>query len=43
MTTDKGCVRTLPHRHDGMDAFFAARFVKNESIGFQSYNPEKII
>ena len=43
MTTDKGCVRTLPHRHDGMDAFFAARFVKNESIDFQSYNPEKII
>jgi 16S rRNA (cytosine967-C5)-methyltransferase len=24
-----GCLRTLPHRHDGMDAFFAARFVKN--------------
>lgn len=21
-----GCLRTLPHRHDGMDAFFAARF-----------------
>ena len=29
LTTDKGCVRTLPHRHDGMDAFFAARFVKS--------------
>ena len=28
LTTDSGCVRTLPHRHDGMDAFFAARFVK---------------
>jgi 16S rRNA (cytosine967-C5)-methyltransferase len=29
LTSDKGCVRTLPHRHDGMDAFFAARFVKS--------------
>lgn len=29
LTTENGCVRTLPHRHDGMDAFFAARFVKN--------------
>lgn len=28
LTTDNGCVRTLPHHHDGMDAFFAARFVK---------------
>lgn len=28
LTTDSGCVRTLPHHHDGMDAFFAARFVK---------------
>jgi 16S rRNA (cytosine967-C5)-methyltransferase len=28
LTTDSGCVRTLPHRHDGMDAFFAARFIK---------------
>ncbi len=22
----EGCLRTFPHRHDGMDAFFAARF-----------------
>jgi 16S rRNA (cytosine967-C5)-methyltransferase len=29
LATDKGCVRTLPHRHDGMDAFFAARFIKS--------------
>ncbi|MDH3960135.1 MAG: 16S rRNA (cytosine(967)-C(5))-methyltransferase RsmB, partial [Desulfuromonadales bacterium] len=29
MTTDKGCVRTLPHHHDGMDAFFAARLIKS--------------
>lgn len=29
LIADKGCVRTLPHRHDGMDAFFAARFVKS--------------
>jgi 16S rRNA (cytosine967-C5)-methyltransferase len=29
LTTDRGCVRTLPHRHDGMDAFFAVRFVKS--------------
>ncbi|MDH3455064.1 MAG: 16S rRNA (cytosine(967)-C(5))-methyltransferase RsmB [Desulfuromonadales bacterium] len=28
LTTDSGCVRTLPHHHDGMDAFFAARFMK---------------
>ena len=26
--TENGCLRTMPHRHDGMDAFFAARFVK---------------
>src|SRR5210317_1041799 len=25
--TENGCLRTLPHRHDGMDAIFAARFV----------------
>ena len=29
LTTADGCVRTLPHHHDGMDAFFAARFVKS--------------
>ncbi len=29
LTTDKGYVRTLPHRHDGMDAFFAARLLKS--------------
>jgi len=29
LLTGNGCLRTLPHRHDGMDAFFAARFVKN--------------
>jgi len=29
LLTDDGCLRTLPHRHDGMDAFFAARFVKS--------------
>jgi 16S rRNA (cytosine967-C5)-methyltransferase len=29
LTTDNGCVRTLPHHHDGMDAFFVARFVKS--------------
>lgn len=29
MVTAEGCLRTLPHRHDGMDAFFAARFVKS--------------
>jgi 16S rRNA (cytosine967-C5)-methyltransferase len=29
LTTETGSVRTLPHHHDGMDAFFAARFVKN--------------
>jgi 16S rRNA (cytosine967-C5)-methyltransferase len=28
LTTDTGHVRTLPHHHDGMDAFFAVRFVK---------------
>jgi 16S rRNA (cytosine967-C5)-methyltransferase len=28
LITTSGCLRTLPHRHDGMDAFFAARFVK---------------
>ena len=29
LTTDNGCVRTLPHHHDGMDAFFAVRFIKS--------------
>jgi 16S rRNA (cytosine967-C5)-methyltransferase len=29
LTTDSGCVRTLPHRHDGMDAFFAVRVIKS--------------
>ncbi len=29
LTTDTGSVRTLPHHHNGMDAFFAVRFVKN--------------
>ncbi len=29
LTNDKGCIRTLPHRHDGMDAFFATRFIKS--------------
>ena len=33
LTTDTGCLRTLPHRHDGMDAFFAARFVKAQGRG----------
>ncbi len=33
LTTDSGCLRTLPHRHDGMDAFFAARFVKEQVRG----------
>ncbi len=28
LTTDNGSVRTLPHHHDGMDAFFAVRFLK---------------
>lgn len=28
LTTENGCIRTLPHHHDGMDAFFAARFIK---------------
>jgi len=31
--TENGCLRTLPHRHDGMDAFFAARFVKKQERG----------
>ena len=31
--TENGCLRTLPHRHDGMDAFFAARFVKGQESG----------
>ncbi len=26
--TDKGSLRSYPHRHDGMDAFFAARVVR---------------
>ncbi len=30
LTTDNGCVRTLPQHHDGMDAFFAVRFVKSQ-------------
>jgi 16S rRNA (cytosine967-C5)-methyltransferase len=29
LITDRGTLRTLPHHHDGMDAFFAARFVKS--------------
>jgi 16S rRNA (cytosine967-C5)-methyltransferase len=29
LTTETGCVRTLPHHHDGMDAFFAARLIKS--------------
>lgn len=29
LTTDTGSVRTLPHHHDGMDAFFAVRFEKS--------------
>jgi 16S rRNA (cytosine967-C5)-methyltransferase len=28
LLTDRGTLRTYPHRHDGMDAFFAARFKK---------------
>mgnify|MGYP000470573849 CR=1 FL=1 len=28
--TGNGSLRTLPHRHDGMDAFFAARFIKRQ-------------
>jgi len=28
LLTEDGLLRTWPHRHDGMDAFFAARFVK---------------
>ena len=29
LLTDRGTLRSYPHRHDGMDAFFAARFRKN--------------
>lgn len=29
LATDTGSVRTFPHHHDGMDAFFAVRFVKS--------------
>lgn len=29
LITDGGTLRTWPHRHDGMDAFFAARLRKN--------------
>jgi 16S rRNA (cytosine967-C5)-methyltransferase len=29
LATASGSVRTLPHQHDGMDAFFVARFVKS--------------
>jgi len=28
--TEKGTLRSYPHRHDGMDAFFAARFVRSQ-------------
>lgn len=28
LLTETGLLRTWPHRHDGMDAFFAARFIK---------------
>jgi 16S rRNA (cytosine967-C5)-methyltransferase len=28
LATSNGCLRTFPHLHHGMDAFFAARFVK---------------
>ncbi len=28
LTTDTGSVRTLPHHHDGMDAFFVTKFIK---------------
>lgn len=28
LITDQGCLRSLPHRHDGMDAFFAVRMIK---------------
>jgi 16S rRNA (cytosine967-C5)-methyltransferase len=31
--TASGQLRTMPHRHDGMDAFFAARFVKRQESG----------
>ena len=27
----RGCLRTYPHRHEGMDAFFAARFRRKEN------------
>lgn len=29
LLTDNGCLRTTPHRHDGMDAFFAVSLVKD--------------
>lgn len=29
LLTDSGTLRSYPHRHDGMDAFFAARFRKS--------------
>lgn len=29
LSTDTGSIRTLPHRHDGMDAFFVTRFIKS--------------
>lgn len=28
LITDQGCLRSLPHQHDGMDAFFAVRMIK---------------
>ncbi len=31
LLTESGCLRTFPHRHAGMDAFFAARFVRQLS------------
>ncbi|MEJ2490631.1 MAG: 16S rRNA (cytosine(967)-C(5))-methyltransferase RsmB [Desulfuromonadales bacterium] len=31
LVTPAGTLRTWPHHHDGMDAFFAARFVKHGS------------
>jgi 16S rRNA (cytosine967-C5)-methyltransferase len=31
MMDENGALRTLPHRHGGMDAFFAVRFKKGES------------
>ena len=30
LMTEQGVLRTYPHRHDGMDAFFAARFRRRE-------------